>query len=141
MFSSIGHPWILGIAAVIGIILLLPSWTALVRTLRSSSEPEWWKPFIPSANWASYPFQQRWDQAYTKQTVKLDGYDYIRCTFDNVTFHYNGTAPFSFRDCTFIQQPPAILSTENNVVAQALSLAAVTHQVMGGKTEINFRSR
>src|SRR5260370_21531312 len=33
--------------------------------------PDWWRPFMPSANWTSYQYQQRWNQTYTKQTVEL----------------------------------------------------------------------
>jgi hypothetical protein len=34
---------------------------------------------------------------FQNETVRLDGMDYQFCTFDNVTFQYDGTATFSFQ--------------------------------------------
>jgi hypothetical protein len=98
---------------------------------------------MPAANWSSYPFKQIWNQTYKHQTVVLDGCDYIKCVFDNVTFEYNGTAPTSVRESTIIHQPghPIGIAAKNSVVAQALTVAAMSHQALGGTAEIGIQRR
>ena len=38
------------------------------------------------------------NRTFNNEKIELDGREYIGCTFNNVTFEYNGTAAFSFTD-------------------------------------------
>jgi len=40
------------------------------------------------------------NRVFTNEEVPLDGYDYISCNFNNVTFVYQGQAPFGFSNNT-----------------------------------------
>jgi hypothetical protein len=44
--------------------------------------------------WLTYRYQEIYNQTFQNETVKLDGKKFLNCTFDNVTFQYEGTAPF-----------------------------------------------
>jgi hypothetical protein len=39
------------------------------------------------------PLIQVWQKEFKNQTVTLDGYEYVECSFENVTFQYEGTGP------------------------------------------------
>lgn len=38
------------------------------------------------------------NRTFSNETVPLDGYAYLNCKFSNVTFLFNGDAPFDFSD-------------------------------------------
>jgi hypothetical protein len=68
------------------------------------------RPFTPqylnqqlSPNWGSYKYEDVYNHPFANETVRLDGKRFLGCTFDNVTFVYQGTAPF-----TFLPYPPKI---------------------------------
>jgi hypothetical protein len=42
-----------------------------------------------------------YSKPFKNQTVFVDGYNFMECTFDNVTFVYKGTAPFHFEHSYF----------------------------------------
>jgi hypothetical protein len=44
------------------------------------------------------PTQHVFDKHFSNEKVVLDDISYVRCTFQNVTFVYNGTAPFFVQD-------------------------------------------
>lgn len=53
-------------------------------------------------------------ETFTNKQVVLDGHSYQHCTFENVTFVYNGTTPPAFNNNVFRGTP--VLRSENPVV-------------------------
>ena len=53
---------------------------------------------------------------YKDQTVQIDGNNFIDCTFDNVTFRFDGEAPFRFTNSHFGGK---FSVTSNNPVVKA----------------------
>jgi hypothetical protein len=79
--------------------------------------------------WGTYHYTEVWNQSFKNLTVELDGISYRNCSFQNVTFHYRGKAPFSLEHCNFAGDL-AIRST-NPPVKAALLLVAELQQVAG----------
>lgn len=55
--------------------------------------------------WAHYDYKEIGDRHFENEAVPLDGYSYKNSTFANVTFLYNGTAPYSLNNCKFTGTP------------------------------------
>jgi hypothetical protein len=83
----------------------------------SFSKPGWL--ILTSKEWKDYPKTEVVRQRFSHETVVLDGHDYINCTFDQVTFVYDGIAPFSLTGETSLIQPVA-LQTRNMRIAHYL---------------------
>lgn len=49
-----------------------------------------------AANWGTYRYQEEIGRSFQNEAVLLDGRKFSNCTFSNVTFVYEGTAPFEF---------------------------------------------
>jgi hypothetical protein len=43
-----------------------------------------------------YPLEEIRGKTFQNETVQIDGNAFIDCTFDNVTFRFDGKAPFRF---------------------------------------------
>jgi hypothetical protein len=72
-------------------------------------------------NWGSHKYQDVYNHPYSHETVYLDGHRYLGCTFDSVTFVYQGTAPF-----TFLPYPPKLagankVQTNVQIVGQSFN--------------------
>jgi hypothetical protein len=76
------------------------------------------KPF-PITDW-DRPLQQWFRVYFQNETVLLDGYEFIECTFENVTFEYQGTKPFRFTGKTGGNSRK--LTSDNVIVGQTLTL-------------------
>lgn len=50
-------------------------------------------------DWPSRHIERERRTHFINETVVLDGKSYWNCTFENVTFRYNGTAPFQITEC------------------------------------------
>jgi hypothetical protein len=48
-----------------------------------------------------YPLKEYRGKTYKDETVQIDGNNFIDCTFDNVTFRFDGEAPFRFTNDHF----------------------------------------
>ena len=55
-------------------------------------------------------------KTFRNQEVVLDGNKYDHCTFDNVTFVYDGIKPTSINACTFITSGKYFLRSHNDAV-------------------------
>jgi hypothetical protein len=44
--------------------------------------------------WKNYSYRQVKGKEFKNETIQLDGYEYRGCTFNDVTFVYEGKAPF-----------------------------------------------
>jgi hypothetical protein len=67
-----------------------------------------------------YPFKEYRGKTYKNETVQIDGNDFIDCTFDNVTFRFDGEAPFRFTNDHF--QGKFGLTSNNPVVKSTMAL-------------------
>lgn len=59
-------------------------------------------------------FIQVHDKTFTNQIIDLDNHSYTDCTFNNVTFRWNGGGPFAFRHDKFVGR--TILSSADNPI-------------------------
>ncbi|HWF59402.1 MAG TPA: hypothetical protein VN666_03730 [Nitrospira sp.] len=55
-----------------------------------------WHPRDPFAHWKDYVKEQINSKTFRNEVVILDGKSYRDCTFIDVTFQYDGNAPFEF---------------------------------------------
>jgi hypothetical protein len=61
------------------------------------------------------------EKRYMNEVVDLDGYSYVRCTFENCTYKFNGTTPVQINGCTF--KGKIKLASNNPSVETAWALA------------------
>ena len=52
--------------------------------------------------WKLYKKIDVWNKRFMNEVVDVDGRRYVDCTFENVTFLYNATAPWEFSGTTTI---------------------------------------
>jgi hypothetical protein len=83
------------------LVLAIGSLVACIVGLatRPDVDREWSHPRPAS----SYPMQTTTGATFHNETVPLDGHKYVNCTFHEVTFTYEGRAPFSFDGNTKIE--------------------------------------
>jgi hypothetical protein len=107
----------LALLILVGIIWLtrqlLPRHTKTPGTPAASSPED-----FPTTEWG-LQLKNVFRVEYKNETVLLDGCDFIECTFDNVTFKYNGTKPYRL---TRAKGNSKKLSTDNKVVGQTILL-------------------
>lgn len=76
--------------------------------------------YINNDAWNHYALIQIWGKTFANQTVPLDGYEYINCDFNNVTFLYNGTAPSRLTSSRIQKGTKVALESKNAVVTQTM---------------------
>ena len=95
--------------------------------------PSWARPSISDAElaeeWKTYHYQEIWNRTFSNETVPLDGIAYNKCTFDNVTFVYKGTAPTRFDDCHFTRD--ISLRSPNPSIEMMVVLLTSIQKTMG----------
>jgi hypothetical protein len=67
-----------------------------------------------------YPLKEIRGKTFKDETVQLDGNSFIDCTFDNVTFRFDGEAPFRFTNDHFTGK--FSLTSNNPVVKTTMGL-------------------
>jgi hypothetical protein len=67
-----------------------------------------------------YPLTEYRGKTYKDETVQIDGNHFVDCTFDNVTFRFDGQAPFRFTNDHF--QGAFRLTSNNPVVKSTMIL-------------------
>ena len=89
---------------------------------------------ISAYDWDHYALKQVWSQSFSNQTVMLDGYEYTNCSFDNVTFEYEGRAPSRLTTSRINLHPGGRVSLEskNAAVTQTMILMSALSQISGG---------
>ena len=84
--------------------------------------------------WYRKPLTQVRDRTFKGRTIQLDGYDYINCTFEDVTFEYEGTAPTRFTG-KYIVRPGSwkdvTLRSNNPVVKQTMLITMQLNKIVG----------
>lgn len=75
-------------------------------------------PLKPEPAWDA-PLEKRFRFHYKNETVDVDGFEFIECTFENVTFRYQGRRPFRFHKTKGDSKK---LTTDNPVVGTTVIL-------------------
>jgi hypothetical protein len=70
------------------------------------------------SGWLSPGLQEVYDKTYTNQIVDIDGHDFNRCEFNNVTLRYSGGA-YVFRQSHF---NGIRFETPNTTIANSIGL-------------------
>jgi hypothetical protein len=116
-------PWASLVLIVIGMLLI---WLDLRRARGPGPQAaaiqvqvETQEPFRTD-DWDK-PLEKQFRIKFKNETVLLDGFEFIECTFDNVTFKYQGTKPFRFTGKTSGNSRK--VTTDNKIVGQAFILA------------------
>src|SRR5262249_26016180 len=94
------------------------------RFLQKSSRIEAAEPVEVSTSnfWADLPLRQVRDQIFANQTVEVDGKEFVDCTFDGVTFKFEGQAPFRFTTVHFEHASKLTVASDNPAIQAAIEL-------------------
>jgi hypothetical protein len=71
---------------------------------------------------ADFPLRQIQTKTFRNETVQIDGNEFIDCTFDNVTFQFDGTAPFRFTNDHFQGHSKYSITSNNPVIKSTIEL-------------------
>jgi hypothetical protein len=106
---------------IIGTLVLLLSWGMSGISLYRSLQPKPGMNLKATADaWATYRYEPVLGRHFFNEAVVLDGKHFANCTFENVTFIYQGTAPVQIVDSRLIHHPDSVgkWHTDNIVVQQ-----------------------
>ncbi len=73
------------------------------------------------------PSKQVFGRPFQNERVVLDDTSYVHCTFDHVTFVYNGTGPIGLSDNTI--EGPLKIDSQNPTVTTTFILGYITRDV------------
>jgi hypothetical protein len=79
-------------------------------------------PNIQSNFRADFPLNKIEAKTYKNETVRIDGNEFIECTFDNVVFQFDGEAPFRFTNAHFVPGSKVSITSTNPAITAAFSL-------------------
>jgi hypothetical protein len=109
-------------------LLMLLTWGAVGYDLYS-------RPVRPGPEWDSQILTPIRDKKFAGRTVKLDGYEFINCDFDDVTFEFQGTAPSRLSGSrikrTGSGNRMVALRSDDPVVAHTLGIVVTLNEVSG----------
>jgi hypothetical protein len=97
------------------------------------------RPRMPLTNVALIETDEKWEQfkytdisgrTYRNETVLLDGFSFTNCTWEDVTFVYNGTAPTVF-DCRWRTTGVFNIRTENPAVKMTVRIIEAFQKATG----------
>jgi hypothetical protein len=71
---------------------------------------------------ADFPLRKIQTKTFSNETVQIDGNEFIDCTFDNVIFKFDGTAPFRFSNDHFQGHSKYSLTSNNPVIKSTIEL-------------------
>jgi hypothetical protein len=69
-----------------------------------------------------YPLKEIRGKTFQNETVQIDGNAFVDCTFDNVTFRFDGKAPFRFTTDHFPPHSKFNITSNNPVVIATMEL-------------------
>ena len=69
-----------------------------------------------------FPLVKIEGKTYKNETVRIDGNEFIDCTFDNVVFQFDGEAPFRFTNAHFVPGSKVIIGSTNPAITAAMGL-------------------
>jgi hypothetical protein len=92
--------------------------------------------------WRESRLAQVVGRQYMNEEVRVDNTTFLNCTFEHVTFVFEGTGPFNMVDCQLIRrnpnQPNFILRSSNPIVIAALQLQIQVAQGTAGPISMRF---
>ncbi len=90
-------------------------------------------PKAPSASnfRADFPLKQIQAKTFKNEAVQIDGNAFIDCTFDNVTFRFDGEAPFRFTNDHFEPRSKVEVTSNNPVVKSIIELMSAVLKLEG----------
>ena len=71
---------------------------------------------------ADFPLRKIQTKTFSNETVQIDGNEFIDCTFDNVIFKFDGTAPFRFSNDHFQGHSKYSMTSSNPIVTSTIQL-------------------
>jgi len=71
---------------------------------------------------ADFPLRQIQTKTFRNEIVQIDGIEFIDCTFDNVTFKFDGTAPFRFTHDQFQGHSKYSITSNNPIIKATIEL-------------------
>src|SRR5271154_4823577 len=83
-----------------------------------------------------FPYNQIRQSTFKDQTVTLDGNEYVDCTFINVTFKFDGQAPYRFTNVHFENNSRLGIASDNPVVNATIRLVTALVE-LGHQTQQN----
>jgi hypothetical protein len=84
-----------------------------------------------------FPLKQIRQTTFKDQTVTLDGNEYVDCTFDNVTFKFNGEAPFRLTNYHFEKNSKLGIASDNPAVKSTMQLMTALIEAGSHQTQQN----
>src|SRR6516164_11674095 len=63
-------------------------------------------------------------KTYKNETVRIDGNQFIDCTFDNVVLQFDGEAPYGFTNAHFVPGSKVAIGSTNPAIRAAFGLAS-----------------
>jgi hypothetical protein len=76
---------------------------------------------FPTTNW-NEPLKSVFKEHYKDRTMKIDGKEFIECTFENVTLIYDGTRPARITNCK--RTPNVTIETGNPIINNTVEILA-----------------
>ena len=120
--------------SIIGSILW--SGYSLVEAKRSSYLVTDW--LGRDERWKAYPKKKVEGRTFLQETVPLDGFEYVNCTFNQVTFLINATAPYEFAGNTVVNGPVHIKTENARIGAVVLFLKNAGSSAYGYSGRLAF---
>lgn len=93
------------------------------------------QPASPYAQDWDKPLEKRFRVHFKNETVLIDGLEFIDCSFENVTFKYQGTRPFRFTGKNTGNSRR--ITTDDKIVGQTLTLPLILRPDLGIDYEVS----
>jgi hypothetical protein len=106
-------------------------------TTKAVAEPEPQLVAIPTFNLDTSKLTRITGRKFEYETVILDGFLYADCSFNCVTFQFEGTSVYGIYNCTFFTGgtlPTATFKSANPVIIQTLQLFHLVSNVGGSQS-------
>jgi hypothetical protein len=84
---------------------------------------------------ADFPLKQVRQQTFRNETVQVDGIEFIDCTFDAVTFKFEGQAPFNFTTVHIENGSKLAVASGDAAIHAAIELTVAIMKLVNASTE------
>jgi len=100
------------------LVLALVAWgtSYLIEKTKTTQQEADGAPTQTSLDWASYKKTVIINKHFRNERIVLDGKSFSNCIFDNVSFEWNGTAPFDLVGNT-ISDSSRVLASNNRTIS------------------------
>jgi hypothetical protein len=124
-------PWLVALGFIA--VIVAAQGVAVFRVTEGASQTN-----VDLSQFNSMKMKPILSQTYRNQTLHIDGKEYIDCTFDNVTFIYEGKAPFQFTEAHFPNGTTIQFGSPNPAINTALHLLGSLQDVPHGQVYHEF---